>query len=496
MPLFNPEGSKRPPWLLRVRSSTAFIIATVWISSFTDFFLYAMIVPVMPSALVDRAGVPYSDREYWVSVLLMCESAVALVCCPLFGWLIDIAPTRQFSYLLGLVLLGASMGLLSAAHTVSLFIAARLLQGGATAMVTVAGLALLTDSVAFDNLGQSIGYLGSAIALGFLLGPLLGGLVYDAAGYQAVFAMSFAIIGVDLIMRVAVIEKKVARLWIHESPETTSAEHEHDDHETQSHASSNPDLVKSPKLALLLIARQPRVIISSWALLVQGILYSAFDSVWALFPRHLEQQSTDTRQTIPIFVESRFHWGPFGAGLTFLPSAFTAFFEPYFGRLSDRYGARLVTFTGFLLLTPPLVCLRFVEYNTKEHIALLMSLLTMIGLLVNLCIPALFVEAQQALEDIERVRPGLFGKNGAVAQAFGIQTMAQFTGMTLGPLWGGFIESRFGWKTMSWTLGLLAGLTAFPMLWLSGRPLRIQLQEDGDEEEREHLIPNHDNRDD
>ncbi|RLL93300.1 hypothetical protein CFD26_100031, partial [Aspergillus turcosus] len=414
----------------------------------------------MPTALVDRAGIPYDEREYWVSVLLMCEAAVAFICCPIFGYLIDIAPTRQFPYLFGLILLGASMGMLAVAHTVWLFIVARLLQGGATAMVAVAGLALMTDSVSFDNLGQTIGYLGSSIALGFLLGPLLGGLVYNAAGYNAVFAMAFAIIGVDLVMRVAVIEKKVARAWLSDSPEDNSGQ-EYPQHSSE--ISETPTGWRN--IAVLRIARQPRVMISSFALLVQGILYSAFDS------------------TIPVFVEDKFGWSPFGAGMAFLPSAITALFEPYFGSISDRYGARVVTFTGFLLLSLPITSLRFVESNTTPHIILLLSLLGLIGLLINACVPALYVETQQVLEEMERARPGIFGKRGAVAQAFGIQTMASFLGLFLGPLWGGFVEYRFGWKTMAWTLGLLAGVTAVPMLWLSdGAPGDVVEATEGERE--------------
>ncbi|KAF7171640.1 hypothetical protein CNMCM5623_003984 [Aspergillus felis] len=423
-----------------------------------------MIVPVMPTALVDRAGVPYDEREYWVSVLLMCEAAIAFVCCPIFGYLVDIAPARKFPYLFGLILLGASMGMLAVAHTVWLFIVARLLQGGATAMGAVAGLALMTDTVSSDNLGQTIGYLGSSIGLGFLLGPLLGGLVYNAAGYNAVFAMAFAIVGVDLVMRVAVIEKKVACAWLSDTPEENPGEE---------YPQRSSETLESPtgwrNIAVLRIARQPRVIISSFALLVQGILYSAFDS------------------TIPVFVEDKFGWSPFGAGMAFLPSAITTLFQPYFGSISDRYGGRLVTFTSFLLLSPPLISLRFVESNTTPHIILLLSLLSLIGLLLNACMPALYVETQQVLQQMESARPGIFGKRGAVAQAFGIQTMSSFMGLFLGPLWGGFIEYRFGWKTMAWTLGLLAAVTAVPMLWLSnGAPGEVV---EGTERERERLLP-------
>ncbi|PYI22024.1 MFS general substrate transporter [Aspergillus violaceofuscus CBS 115571] len=459
--------SHRPPRLLRWRSSTGFIIATAWISFFTDYFLYAMIVPVMPTALVDRAGVAYEDREFWVSILLMCEAAVAFVCCPAFGYMLDAAPTRRMPYLLGLIFLGASMVLLALAHTIAVFIVARMLQGAATAMVAVAGLALLTDSVSTSNLGQTIGYLGSAIALGFLLGPLLGGLVYRVAGYQAVFAIAFAMVGIDLLMRVAVVEKAVAERWMQTHPSSCLPSRGEDGctssdslvqqqqqptasptrrPSSSSSATSNNDQHQKP--AILLIIREPRVLISSGALLIHGLLYSAFDA------------------TIPIFVESRFGWTTFGAGLAFLPSAITALFQPYFGHLTDTHGPRPIALTSFALLPIPLLALRLVTTAQPTHIALLLTCLTAIGCLINLCTPALYLETQSALAAMEARDPTVFGRKGAVAQAFGIQTMAQFLGLFLGPLWGGFVEWRAGWAVMTGSLAGLVGVMVVPVWWM------------------------------
>lgn len=154
-------------------------------------------------------------------------------------------------------------------------------------MVAVAGLALMTDTVEFDNLGQTIGYLGSAITLGFLLGPLLGGLVYNAAGYDAVFAMAFAVVAVDFVMRIFVVEKKVARRWMETDPDHANGHN--NGHNGHGHVDSGyhtfPDepsevgTEERGRFALLHIARQPRVLVSLWALLVQGLLYSAFDAV-------------------------------------------------------------------------------------------------------------------------------------------------------------------------------------------------------------------------
>lgn len=203
----------------------------------------------------------------------MSEAGVACIACPIFGYMVDASPTRKLPYLFGLILLGASMLLLAVAKTLWMFIVARLLQGGATAMVAVAGLSLITDSVSVNNLGQMIGYLGSAITLGFLLGPFLGGLVYDAAGYQAVFIVAFGIVAVDLVMRFAVIEKKVAQQW----SKCRLVEHSGREYQTFP-APPEPD-DRRGQFVLPLLMKQPRILISSWALLVQGLMFAAFDSV-------------------------------------------------------------------------------------------------------------------------------------------------------------------------------------------------------------------------
>ena len=157
------------------------------------------------------------------------------------------------------------------------------------------------------------------------------------------------------------------------------------------------------------------------------------------------------------------------------------------GYLSDRHGARVVTFTSFSLLSIPLACLVFVAHNTTPDKTLLIILLTIIGLLLNSAVPALFVETQVVLDEMERATPGIFGPKGAVAQAFGIQTMAQFLGMFLGPAWGGFMAYHLGWKVMVVSLAGLAGLTAIPMLWLSGSGSNSNshVREEVDEEEGE-----------
>ncbi|KAJ5373125.1 hypothetical protein N7517_005131 [Penicillium concentricum] len=431
-------GGKRAPWLLKCRSSTSFIIAAVWMSTFT-------IVPVMPTALMTRAGVEFEHREYWVSVLLMSEAGTALLMCPIFGYLVDRGRTRRLPFIGALVVLAVCMLVLQLAHSTAAFVAARVLQGIAAALVVVSAFALIGDAVSQDRLGQTIGYLGSAIASGFLLGPFLGGVVYNSGGYDAVFWFAYPIIALDMVMRLILIEKKVAVQWIGES----NGDLESDLDTAQripSVGSREPQRRKG--FVIFRMLKQRRVLISSWALLAQGILLSAFDA------------------TLPIFVETTFSWTALGMGLIFLPMAVPAFFEPLFGSFTDRFGARFVAFGCFLSLSPTLICLRFVQTKSNEQIALLVSLLFLTGIFLHACAPAMYVETQRALMVMELKDPGILGPKGAVAQGFGLQSMCQFAGVFFGPLWGGFVEYRFGWGAMTGTLGVLVALTALPMLWL------------------------------
>lgn len=114
--------------------------------------------------------------------MLISEAAAAVVSSPIFGYVLDVSGTRKFPFLTGLILLAASMAVLTAARSVAVYIIGRILQG-ASSMVAVAGFAIVTDAAELENLGQTLGYLGAASTLGFMLGPVLGGLVCHAGGY-------------------------------------------------------------------------------------------------------------------------------------------------------------------------------------------------------------------------------------------------------------------------------------------------------------------------
>jgi hypothetical protein len=103
--------------------------------------------------------------------------------------------------------------------------------------------------------------------------------------------------------------------------------------------------------------------------------------------------------------------------------------------------------------------------------------------------PALIVEIQRVLDDMVAADPDIFGDKGAVAQTFSLENMAHFGGLALGPMVGGIIEFQYGWKVMTFVLGVLSAVTALPMLFLSGAVVEATWTESSDDElEREPLL--------
>lgn len=210
----------------------------------------------------------------------MTEAGTSLLFCPIFGYLVDRGRTRRLPFIIALLVLTACMIILQLSRSISGFVAARLLQGIAGALVVVAAFALIGDSMPQERLGQTIGYLGSAIASGFLLGPFLGGVVYNSGGYDAVFWFAYPILALDMVMRLVLIEKKVAAQWTESNGDLES-----DSEIAQRVPSTSQQDAQAPPrrkgFVIFRMLKERRILISSVALLVQGLLLSAFDAVCA-----------------------------------------------------------------------------------------------------------------------------------------------------------------------------------------------------------------------
>lgn len=149
--------AKSPPWGLKWRSSTLFIVSTVGIGLFTDLFLYGLVVPILPFILQDRIHLPNSEIQGNVSGLLAAYAGASVLFSLPAGIIADRLPSRQLPFLAGLVALLLATLLLLLGESIPVLAFARVLQGTSAAVVWTIGLALTLDTVGPENLGKTIG---------------------------------------------------------------------------------------------------------------------------------------------------------------------------------------------------------------------------------------------------------------------------------------------------------------------------------------------------
>lgn len=374
---------------------------------------------------------------------LICASAIC-------GILADRAKSRRLPLLLGLLALAGATLMLCLGKSIVVLTVGRVLQGLSAAMVWTVGLALLVDTVGPAEIGEMMGYVSMSFTLATILAPVLGGVVFNKGGYYAAYYMSFGMILLDIILRTALVEKKVARRWtVHEEPHIVVPDLTQGSTVPDLEPNSAPrPLNRHPMLALLSSRRLWSALCCS---LAQPILMTAWDA------------------TLPLHVADLFNFTSVGAGLMFLPFALPAFFAPVIGKYIDTHGPRLPAAVGFVSCVPPLVLLLLVNHSGIRQIVLLCALLAVLGLTLTVAMVPFMVEVTHIVTTMEEIHPGVFGTKGAFAQAYGIYNCAFSGGMMIGPLWGGFIVGKAGWGTMCWSLGLLSAVSAVPAaLWTGG----------------------------
>ena len=132
------------------------------------------------------------------------------VCIAPWGWYSDRHESRRTPFLLGLVLLLGATLLLWLAPNTGVAVLSRIMQGLANTVIWTTGLAIMVDTAGEGCVGEYMGYVGLALNAGTVIAPLLGGVVFARRGYNAVFAMTFGLIALDILLRVTMIERHVA----------------------------------------------------------------------------------------------------------------------------------------------------------------------------------------------------------------------------------------------------------------------------------------------
>ena len=354
-------------------------------------------------------------------------------------------------------------------------------------------MAILADTVGQAGMGPAMGFVGMSIALGVVLGPMLGGILYHRMGYFAVFGSAYALVGLDFVFRIFMITAKdkapLKRLVEAnhrdygaisgiDSVSHTPTSHDSFTGTTGSDSSSSlcshstsSSLDSTDSLDFLVAPgnnlytqkfsntqRHPIIVLSSTPRMLAALL-GDFSQSMVL---------TGLESILPLKIKTMFHYNSMQVALIFLALSFGSFAGPATGRLSDRIGAKITVCFGFGTAAPLLILLRLVDHDSKGMVALLCCLTFLLGISLNMILTPSWSDASYTVDDIMENEPGIFGTKGAYAQAFGLMNVAYATGSLIGPLLGGFLVENVGWNDLTLGTGIFCALCVVPCLFATG----------------------------
>jgi MFS family permease len=296
---------------------------------------------------------------------------------------------------------------------------ARILMAIGGALAVPATLALLRLSLPVDRRGRAFGTFGAVMALAAALGPIVGGILVDAFGWESVFVANVPVLAIAAVL-VASTERVRAVL-------------------PASRFDVLGSVLLTVGLVLLVVGAEQTGALSLPVLAGAVVMLTVF--VWhearvddPVVAFDLFASASFTAGTLliclqnlvmyallfelPLVLEERFHLGARQTGqlLIWLMAAMVVT-SLAGGRLTERLGPRVLAVTGSLACLSGLVTLRAVALSAPEQIRLPLALL---GVGLGLCGPA----AQSA--SLSAVAPARSG------MAAGISSTMRYLGGVVG----------------------------------------------------------------
>jgi len=296
---------------------------------------------------------------------------------------------------------GATLGFL-APNLVTLA-GARILMAVGGALAVPATLALLRTSLPVERRGRAFGVFGAVMAIAAALGPIVGGILVDAFGWQAVFVANVPVLAVAAVL--------------------ITSTHRVRDARPTGRFDTIGSVLLTVGLVLLVVSAQPTGVLTVPLLVAAGLTLTAF-------VRH-ERRAQDPVVAFDLFASPAFTAGTLliclqnlvmYALLFELPLVLEQLFDLSArhtgqlliwlmvamvvtsltaGRATERIGPRVLAVTGSLVCIAGLVALRAVDLTAPGQVRLPLALL---GVGLGLCGPA----AQTAsLSAVSSARSGM-----------------------------------------------------------------------------------------
>ncbi|WP_300379891.1 TCR/Tet family MFS transporter [Henriciella sp.] len=159
----------------RKHGKNAFLFVIVCVA--IDMLGFGIIIPVMPSLLMELTGQPASEAVEVGGLIAATFGFLNFLAMPVLGNLSDRYGRRPV-LLASIATLGIDFLIMGFAHSLWLLFIGRALSGVSAATFSTAN-AYIADTTDPDERGRAFGMIGAAFGFGFVIGPAIGGFLGD-----------------------------------------------------------------------------------------------------------------------------------------------------------------------------------------------------------------------------------------------------------------------------------------------------------------------------
>ncbi|KAI8382349.1 major facilitator superfamily domain-containing protein [Blakeslea trispora] len=429
----------KKPFLVRFRSCNLYVLATVSISLFTDMLVYSIVIPIMPFVIdalqngksPDAGPDPYHSEvsngesvSKDTGILLALFSIGLLVGSPILGYLADRMKHRQWPMVAGIAgLLGATFLFLFANAYWQLLLA-RFLQGFSDACVWTLGMCLIADTFPLEELGTQMGKVLLFHSIGLVSGSPIGGTLYQSAGYKAPFILCICLAGIDLLLRLFLIERRNRPPeWFTDKAMTID--------KLTAISDTQEDNKNNHSVTVIQLLRHPRLLAALLLAFANGCVYNVFEP------------------TLTVRLSTEWGYNSSQIGLVFLAQVIPTFIAtPISGYLTDKLGPKIVCVTTLVICSITMFLIGIPSSSTAGGIVPLIVIFAIQGFTAFAFVTPVLPEIAHVVQELNTE-----GGDSGQAMSYAFFNIAFALGGLVGPLIGGFLYGEIGFLYMCIVIG-------------------------------------------
>ncbi len=170
----------------------------LWVTQVMSLMGFGMMAPFLPFHFQDIGVTDPTRLNFFIGLSAALPSLSFAIAAPIWGILGD-KYGRKPMIMRALIAATIIVALYGFTTNPWQIIALRVLQGGFTGTVTAA-MTFVSSDAPEDKMSYALGFMASANAIGFSVGPLIGGVMYEMFGFQVTCLIGAGILTIGVVM--------------------------------------------------------------------------------------------------------------------------------------------------------------------------------------------------------------------------------------------------------------------------------------------------------